>query len=69
MEKIIGLFDLKNIKGGLKTTIFGALLCAFSGYGMYEVGFEDLTYDSVFVVFFLVGTGFLFLKDKKEDKS
>ena len=69
MEKMMGMFNTKNIKGSLKTTIVGAVLCLFSMGGMYKVGFDDLAYDSVLVIILLVGLGLLFLNDRTDGAS
>ena len=63
---------VKNIQGSIKTTIFGALLCLGSVYAIYDIGIDSVKYDTIYLVTFGIGTGFLFLDDKLnggEDKT
>lgn len=58
---------ISNIKGSLKTTIAGAVLCLFSGIFLYKKEFNvDLV--SVETVIFGAGVTLFFLKDKYNEE-
>ena len=68
---------LKNVKKGPKTSLLGLTLMCFGGYMIYKTDAKvDLTYTSIEVVVFLLGTwlcaisdGFFVNNDEDDDGS
>ena len=66
MEKIKDLFS--NVSDSPKTTIIGLLFMLVGVLTMERNGFEDLTLNSVGVVFFAIGGYLAVSKDKQKTK-
>lgn len=63
MQKIVSLF--KNIKNSPQTTFVGSVFMLLGVFIMDKTGYEDLSYNSISVILFVVGGYLIVSRDGK----